>query len=266
MKDNELTLDKFKNRIGHNIRIIREFKKITQQSLYEHINKSQATLSRYENGKSTMSIDTLYKICQFLDIPIEIMISKDLSYDDYSYINPNKKNKISKDYTHYFEEKMLNLYYLSTSQNNLVIQSDLLTAELVQDNYIPFLFEVKHNSPDKQIYEGSLVLEAQHAYFYFKNKNRNERGLIITYLYPQKNKDTPITLLGLMISISHGYEQRPCTQKCFISSQKIDLETLKPFLKMDAQEELFVNSNFITFLTKASDRKIYDWINDTDSV
>ena len=85
-------------------------------------------------------------------------------------------------------------------------------------------------------------------------------------MYPQKNKDTPITLLGLMISISHGYEQRPCTQKCFISSQKLDLEALKPFLKMDVQEEFFVNNNFITFLTKSSDRKIYDWINNTDSV
>lgn len=266
MKNNELTLDKFKNRIGNNIRVIRELKKITQKSLYEHINKSQATLSRYENGQSPMSIDTLFDICQFLDIPLEIMIAKDLSYDDYSYINPNTKNNISQNYKHYLEDRMLNLYYLSTSQDNQVIQSDFITAELVQDNYIPFLFEVKHNSPDKQIYEGSLVLEAQHAYFYFKNKNRNERGLIITYLYPQKNKDTPITLLGLMISISHGYEQRPCTQKCFISSQKIDLEALKLFLKMDVQEELFVNSNFITFLTKSSDRKIYDWINDTDSV
>lgn len=266
MKNNELTLDKFKNRIGNNIRIIRELKKITQKSLYEHINKSQATLSRYENGQSSMSIDTLFDICQFLDIPLEIMIAKDLSYDDYSYINPYTKNNISQNYKHYFEDRILNLYYLSTSQDNQVIQSDFITAELVQDNYIPFLFEVKHNNPDKQIYEGSLVLEAQHAYFYFKNKNRNERGLIITYLYPQKNKDTPITLLGLMISISHGYEQRPCTQKCFISSQKIDLEALKLFLKIDVQEELFVNSNYITFLTKSSDRKIYDWINDTDSV
>jgi len=261
-----LTLDKFKDRIGNNIRVIREIKKITQKSLYEHINKSQATLSRYENGQSSMSIDTLFEICQFLDIPLEIMITKDLSYDDYPYINPNAKNNISQNYKHYFENRVLYLYYLSTSQDNQVIQSDFITAELVQDNYIPFLFEVKHNSPDKQIYEGNLVLEAQHAYFYFKNKNRNERGLIITYLYPQKNKDTPITLLGLMISISHGYEQRPCTQKCFISSQKIDLEALKPFLKMDVQEEFFVNNNFITFLTKSSDRKIYDWINNTDSV
>lgn len=266
MKNNELTLDKLKSRIGNNIRVIREFKKITQKSLYEYINKSQATLSRYENGQSSMSIDTLYDICQFLDIPLEIMITKDLSYDDYSYINQNTKNNITPNYKHYFENRMLNLYYLSTSQDNQVIQSDFITAEIVQDNYIPFLFEVKHNSPDKQIYEGRLILEAQHAYFYFKNKNRNERGLIITYLYPQKNKDTPITLLGLMISISHGYEQRPCTQKCFISSQKVELEALKPFLKMEVQEEIFVNSNFIAFLTKSSDRKIYDWISDPDPV
>lgn len=115
-----MTLDKFKDRIGNNIRVIREIKKITQKSLYEHINKSQATLSRYENGQSSMSIDTLFEICQFLDIPLEIMITKDLSYDDYPYINPNAKNNISQNYKHYFENRVLYLYYLSTSQDNQV--------------------------------------------------------------------------------------------------------------------------------------------------
>lgn len=262
MKTTELSLEKFRERIGNNIRIIRELKKISQQPLCERINRSQPALSRYENGHSSMTIDVFFEICRYLDVSPELLISKDLSFDNYPYISENSKKSIFQEYKHYFEDKNLNLYYLSTSQNNQVIESDLITATFENGKYIPFLFEVKHNSPDKQLYEGSLVLEAQHAYFYFKNKSRNERGLIITYVYPQKNKKTPISLLGLMISISHGYEQRPCSQKCFITSQKVDLESLKPFLKMDTLDDPFNNCDSIITLSKSSDRRIYNWINE----
>lgn len=262
MKTTELSLKKFRERIGNNIRIIREFKKISQAPLCERINKSQPALSRYENGQSSMTIDIFFEICQYLDVSPELMISKDLSFADYSYyMSENPKLLIAPKYNHNFEDRVLHLYYLSTSQSNQIIESDLITTRLEKENYIPFLFEVKHNSPDKQIYEGNLVLESQHAYFYFKNKSRNERGLIITYLYPLKNKDTPFTLLGLMISISHGYEQRPCSQKCFITSQKVDPETLKQFLKMDTPDDSFINTDFMITLSKSSDRRIYDWIN-----
>lgn len=262
MKTTELSLEELKKRIGNNIRIIREIKKISQTPLCERINKSQPALSRYENGQSSMTIDVFFEICQYLDVSPELMISKDLSFTDYSYyISDNSKSLTAQQYKHDFEDKVFHLYYLSTSQSNQIIESDLITTRLEKENYIPFLFEVKHNSPDKQIYEGSLVLESQHAYFYFRNKSRNERGLIITYLYPQKNKNTPFTLLGLMISISHGYEQRPCSQKCFITSQKVDSEALKPFLKMDTPDDSFINNDFLITLSKSSDRRIYDWIN-----
>lgn len=262
MKTTELNLEELKKRIGSNIRIIREFKKISQAPLCERIGKSQPALSRYENGQSSMTLDIFFEICQYLDVSPELMISKDLSFANYSYyMDEISKSYISQKYKYDFEDKSFHLYYFSTSQENQIIESDLITTSLEKEKYIPFLFEVKHNSPDKQIYDGSLVLESQHAYFYFRNKNRNERGLIISYLYPQKNKDTPITLLGLMISISHGFEPRPCCQKCFITSQKVDLEELKQFLKINTPDDSFINNDFIITLSKSSDKRIYNWIN-----
>ena len=50
MKTTELSLEELKKRIGNNIRIIREIKKISQTPLCERINKSQPALSRYEMG------------------------------------------------------------------------------------------------------------------------------------------------------------------------------------------------------------------------
>lgn len=64
-----------------------------------------------------------------------------------------------------------------------------------------------------------------------------------------------------MVSISHGSEQRPCSQKCFITSQKVDSEVLKPFLKMDTPDDSCINNDFLITLSKSSDRQIYDLIN-----
>lgn len=266
MKNTSLNSEKFKKRIGNNIRIIRELKNISQAPLCDQINKSQSTLSHYENGQSSMTIDIFFDICQYLDVPPELMVSKDFALIDcLSFPNNQSNSHIPQQYKfssdkHDFEDKSFYLYYFSTSQNNQIVESDLITTSLQKNNYIPFLFEVKHNSPDKQLYEGNLVFEAQHAYFYFRNKKRNERGLIVTYLY-EKNKNTPYTLLGLMISISHGSEQRPCFQKCFITSQKIDSKLLKPFLKIDASHNSLINNDFLITLPKSSDKEIYNWIN-----
>ena len=187
---NDLNL--IKKRIGSNIRVLRKSQKISQSILCEQINKNQPTLSRYESGQTAITIDTLYDICQYFEIPLEVMISKDLSLEPFVLLK-EMKNSFVQEYKHYFEDKNLNLYYLSTSQDDLIIESDFVTAELEPGNYIPFLFEVKHNIPEKQLYEGNLVIGAHHAYFYFKNRSRSERGMIITYIYPQKNKNSPIT-------------------------------------------------------------------------
>lgn len=76
MKTPELSLEKYRERIGRNIRTVREFKKISQAPLCERIGKSQPALSRYENGQSSMTLDIFFEICQYLDVPPELMISK----------------------------------------------------------------------------------------------------------------------------------------------------------------------------------------------
>lgn len=260
MKKECTDLEDIKQRIGNNIRILREYKKISQKNLYEYLNKSQPTLSRYENGQATMSLDTLYKICYYLEVPIVDMLTKDLNLEYCVYLEKTSLITHSENYQHYFENCSLNLYYMSTSQENYVVEAPLISGERTPENYIPFLFEVMHNSPDKQIYEGKIVFEAQHVYFYIENKNRDERGLIITYLYSQKNKPNPIGLLGLMISTSHGFEQRPCVQKCIITSQKLDLDSLRAFLQITSDESKSINKKFISFLDKSSDKNFYDWI------
>ena len=96
MKTTELSIDELKKRIGNNIRIMREFKKIGQAPLCERIDKSQPTLSRYENGQASMTIDIFFEICQYLDVSPDLMISKDLSFTNYSYcINDNSKSFIA---------------------------------------------------------------------------------------------------------------------------------------------------------------------------
>ena len=250
----------FKEFVGDNNKRVREYKKITQTNLYEYLNKSQATVSRYETGQSAMTLDTLYEISTFLDIPITNLISKKLDYYDCLKLEQTtQKSRISKNNSS-LENLSLNLYYVSTSTPDKVIESPLITGECSGDShYIPFLFEVKHNRPDKQLYDGKLVIDNQYAYFYIENRSRNEEGMIITYSYPQKNKPLPIGLLGVMISISHGYEQSPCIQKCVLSSKELTAEDILPFLKY-TNNDYSTNSDYIHYLTKQEDKLFYEYI------
>lgn len=159
-------------------------------------------------------------------------------------------------------DKDIYIYYMSTSYPEKIIEAPFVLVSLEDGGYISYLFEVKQNSPDNQLYDGKLVLGKDHAYFYFNNRNRGERGLIITYYYPQKNKMDSLGLLGLMISLSHGAEQRPCTQKCILSSKKlnIDSDDLKAFLNLEYHDDATVNTESIKYLAESSDRELYQWI------
>ena len=54
--------------IGKNIRIYRRANRMTIDTLAERINKSKATVGKYEQGAISMDVDTLYEIAEALKI------------------------------------------------------------------------------------------------------------------------------------------------------------------------------------------------------
>lgn len=57
------------------IRKLRADRNITQQQLADSINKTLSSVKKYETGKVTLTIDTLYDISKALDVPINYFFS-----------------------------------------------------------------------------------------------------------------------------------------------------------------------------------------------
>ena len=63
-------------RVGENIRIYRRANRMTLSELAERINKSKATVGKYEQGAIALDMDTLYEIAAALGVsPFQLMVS-----------------------------------------------------------------------------------------------------------------------------------------------------------------------------------------------
>jgi len=57
-------------RLGKKIKILRSKKNMTQNELAIECNFEKASLSRIESGRTNITVRTLYKISQALDVPM----------------------------------------------------------------------------------------------------------------------------------------------------------------------------------------------------
>ena len=68
-------MSKISMHIGHRIRNLRKKKGYTIEEFSKIINKSKATLSKYENGSISMDIDTILEIAEALEVEIDYLIN-----------------------------------------------------------------------------------------------------------------------------------------------------------------------------------------------
>lgn len=253
-------MEQFYIRIGNNLRILRQCAGKTQNDLCELLNKSQTTMSHYESGTAKMSLDSVYRICRYFSISISDFLEDEIKIDKES-VSVKQDNSLSPIEKACLSDRVLYLYYIGTGAGK-VVESNLVLNEICSDsNLIDFIFEDKSNFCDQQLYEGNMVVERQHYFFYLNNQARNERGLFVTYRYPYKDKKAPFGLMGVMVSLSHG-EARPCVQRCVLSSEKLLLEEekLKAFLRLEFDLEKNINTDYVKYLRHDSDKKLYRWI------
>ena len=70
-----MTQSELNIKIGQKIRDLRESKKISQQDLSALCNFEKSNMSRIESGKTNVTVGTLLKICQALNISISFLIN-----------------------------------------------------------------------------------------------------------------------------------------------------------------------------------------------
>ena len=69
-----MKIDQLQQKIGSRIRMLRESKGISQQTLAAICNFEKTNMSRIEAGRTNPTISTLYKISQALDVTISELV------------------------------------------------------------------------------------------------------------------------------------------------------------------------------------------------
>ena len=90
--------------VGQRIKKYRKSRGYTIEQFSAMINKSKATLSKYENGAITIDIETLYEIAQALDIDMKCFID---------YQPPIFRTEPALPKNNYFNQSLAYMYYLS---------------------------------------------------------------------------------------------------------------------------------------------------------
>ncbi len=77
-------MDKILDDISKNIKKYRKANKMTQKDLAEKVGVSIAAVSNWETGTNSIDIDSLFKVCKALNVPISLMTmtSPDIELSD----------------------------------------------------------------------------------------------------------------------------------------------------------------------------------------
>lgn len=105
-----------KETLGRNIHEFRLRKNLTQEQLAEKTGITSITLSKLENGKSWISLETLEKLIKVLDIkPYQLFIETQSEYRQYKEIILNSINKMIDENFENLEDRTLKV---SRKKNN----------------------------------------------------------------------------------------------------------------------------------------------------
>lgn len=70
------------NRLGEKLHLLRQRRGLTTKRLAEHLQTSDAQISRVENGQRKPSADLVFKMSIFFEIPMERLMRDDLEVDE----------------------------------------------------------------------------------------------------------------------------------------------------------------------------------------
>lgn len=71
--------------IYNNLKYIREKLKLSKNAFAEKLNINVSNISRWENAKNGMSLDTAYTISEKLGLPLPDLIGKDLRKEEVDF-------------------------------------------------------------------------------------------------------------------------------------------------------------------------------------
>lgn len=255
----------FYRRIGHNIAFLRKERDIKQDSLAMTLNVSQATISQYESATRIPSIERLFAIAEYFNVPIQ-----DLMFGDFKNERAigNQKSSVveatdpitncckSTFYVYFLKENAQNR---QTSVASLTLRVDEPESSHSAKATVSFF-------GDKGLYPAQLTMDESYAYIDMHNYNRDFYMHLVFYYYRNKKSFSYNGGLGMLQHFD--FKNNPIAQFCVISRNQIahdKKDDLRSYLKFECvanqpNYKQMLSSDSIIRLTKSKDAALFDWL------
>ena len=200
----------FSNFVGHRIKKYRKSRGYTIEQFSAMINKSKATLSKYENGAITIDIETLYEISQALDIDLKYFVDYQLAYMYY--------------YDGRIRQMVRSLLRFSPAPNGTAVEVTL------------YLGVASFDDPDRcqHLFTGEMKSYDTITHMVLNNQINEAEKMYICMLNPMQNR-TPA--IGLLSGIGSTPFFAPIALKTLISNEPLEeTERLLSSIKLDKDD------------------------------
>ena len=191
-------------RIGGNIRTYRRANRMTLSELAERINKSKATVGKYEQGAIALDMDTLYEIAAALRVsPFQLMVS----------LTPEKKE--AGELRTSGERRYM---YLYDGRASRIVRSLLILAQEESDDVVTLFYDIPSFSEPhrcRALYYGRRQKHDFVTNYLLENQSN---GVEHAFLCVMRSLDRPSESTGLISGISSRM-LLPASAKCIVSSE-----------------------------------------------
>ena len=215
--------------VGQRIKKYRKSRGYTIEQFSAMINKSKATLSKYENGAITIDIETLYDIAQALEIDLRCFID---------YQPPVFHQDTSLPKNNYFNQSLAYMYYYDGRVRQMV-RSLLRFSRAADRETIEvtlYLGVASFSEPDRcqHLFTGEMKAYDTITHMVMTNQINEAEKMYICMLNPMSNR-TPA--IGLVSGIGSTPFFAPIALKALISKEPLDeTERLMNTIKLDKDD------------------------------
>lgn len=222
-------MSSFSYHVGQRIKKYRKSRGYTIEQFSAMINKSKATLSKYENGSITIDVETLYDIAKALDVDLKCFVD---------YQPPVFHSEPVLPQNFYFSQPRAYMYYFDGRVRQLV-RSLLCFSPSSSGNTIDvnlYLGVESFQNPDRcqHLFTGEMQPYDTITHMVLNNQINEAEKMYICMLNPMQNH-TPA--MGLLSGIGSSPFFAPIAIKTLISKQPLEeTDYLINAIKLDKDE------------------------------
>ena len=210
--------ESFYQLLGAKLRVYRKLRKMTIKEVSKEINKSVATVSKYEKGEIAIDIETLFLWCDFLGIDIGAVLPNTCSETIDEQIMRYQRHLVERLYVYNYKSKGRKIYTAVIECDNKICKATV---------YL-FVKDIKNYLDCEYLYEGNVIYGDTHTNFVVKNVAPPFD--MITLSVPTMSGKNDYTI-GILMSTTVHYEN--IALKTLVSKMPIsDTELLEEKLKL----------------------------------